>query len=128
MASIMIVDDNEGLRKVMGELLSVSGHDVTLVEDGAVALDELRGEPADLVITDIYMPEMDGIEFLLHLRRTSPDTPVVAMSAGGSIAKHNLLTDARLLGAVDVIRKPFRKTELMDLVERVLEDVAVPAS
>ncbi len=122
MAKIMVVDDNEGLRKAIGKLLSLSGHEVALTQDGAVALDQLRGNPVDLVLTDIYMPEMDGIEFLDHVRRTCPDTRIVAMSAGGSTPAHSLLTDARLLGAVDVISKPFSDTELVDFVERALED------
>ena len=122
MLRILIVEDEAHILRIMSLWLARNGYEILEAEDGAVALDEFQGWRPDLVLTDIYMPEMDGIEFIIHLQNLSPEVKVVAMSAGGSVTKHSLLKDARLLGAVDVIAKPFSDTELMDLLERVLNE------
>ncbi len=121
MASILIVDDNPQLRRVLGEVLSCEGHDVTLAENGVEALEQYEGEPAELVITDLYMPEMDGIELLIRIRHGFPEARVMAISGGGYVAKHPLLDDARLLGAGVTLSKPFRHEEFIDAVERALD-------
>lgn len=121
MARILIVDDNPQMRHVLGEVLSCEGHDVTLAENGVEALERYKGEPAELVITDIYMPEMDGIELLIRIQHAFPEARVMAISGGGYVAKHPLLDDARLLGAVEALSKPFRHEEFINAVERALD-------
>lgn len=120
MASILIVDDNPQLRRVLGEVLTCEGHDVTLAENGVEALALYEGEPVELVITDIYMPEMDGIEFLIRIQNAFPDARVMAISGGGFVVKRLLLDDAQVLGAVEALSKPFRHEEFLDAVERAL--------
>lgn len=121
MASILIVDDNRGLRRALGESLRHAGHHVRLAENGVDALAQYNSEPFDLVITDIYMPEMDGIELLIRIQHESPGVRVLVMSGGGYIARHKMLDDARHLGAVETIAKPFQPEEFLDAVERALD-------
>lgn len=107
MARILVIDDDAAVRRVVARLLEVEGHTVIQAENGRVALQRYANEPTDLVISDIYMPEMDGIEFLTRLRENFPDARLVAMSGGGAIAAHHMLKAAKALGAVGVIQKPF---------------------
>ena len=86
-----------------------------------MALDALRQVQPDLVITDVYTPEMDGIEFLLSLREAEPDLPVIVASGGGSASSDHLLTDAAYLGATVTLPKPFEIDQLLELVRSVLE-------
>ena len=79
MADILIIDDEPGVLGVLRRILEGAGHSVSEAPNGEVALQEFEGKPADLVITDIFMPEMDGIEFLVHLRTTFPDAKVLAV-------------------------------------------------
>lgn len=107
MARILVIDDDAGVRRVVARLLEMEGHTVVQAENGKVALEQYAHEPTDLVISDIYMPEMDGIELLTRLRESFPDARLVAMSGGGAIAAHHMLKAAEALGAVGVVEKPF---------------------
>jgi CheY-like chemotaxis protein len=72
------------------------------------------------VITDIFMPGMDGIEFLVHVRTNFPDARVLAMSGGGILSRDQALNDAVLLGADQILQKPFSKEEVLKAVDRIL--------
>lgn len=120
MASILLVEDHAPLRQVLGAVLSCAGHDVTLAEHGKEALERFEGEPAELVITDLFMPEMDGIELMIRIRHTFPGTRVMAISGAGDVAKHRLLDEAHVLGAMEALSKPFGNEEFLDAVERAL--------
>ncbi len=121
MARVLIIDDDPTIRRVLRRLIEREGHTVTEAENGKIALRRFVGEPADLVISDIYMPEMDGIELLMRLRETYPETRLVAMSGGGMLPADHLLGAARALGAVAVMEKPFP----MDAVRDLLADLPV---
>jgi len=123
MAQIMVVDDYEGIRNALGCVLELAGHEVTPVEDGRTALRRFRDGSFDLVVADVCMPDMDGLELLIRLRNRFPMARVIVMSAGGRFAKQDVLNDAMLLGAVDVLRKPFTGEELTDAVEQALDHV-----
>ncbi|MHB1193637.1 MAG: response regulator [Longimicrobiales bacterium] len=120
MASILIIDDEPEILRALKKILEGAGHSVTEAADGRTALRWFAGRPTDLVVTDIYMPEMDGIEFLMRLRETFPETPVVAMSGGGIIPKENLLGAATLLGADQILEKPFTAEQVLAAVGRAL--------
>ncbi|MBT8488260.1 MAG: response regulator [Gemmatimonadetes bacterium] len=117
MATVLVIDDDPQIRRVLRRFIEREGHDVVEAEDGKVALRRFVGEPTDMVITDIYMPEMDGIELLIRLRETFPETKLVAMSGGGAIAAGHLLRAASALGAIAVLEKPFD----LDVVREILE-------
>ena len=121
MARILVIDDDPSIRDTMERVLARDSHMVESYEDARVALDALRQEQPDLVITDVYMPEMDGIEFLLSLREAEPDLPVIVTSGGGSASSHHLLTDAAYLGVTVTLPKPFEIDQLLELVRSVLE-------
>ena len=122
MAQILIVDDDPSLLRTLRRILEDAGHEVTEESDGARALRRFAGHPSDLVITDIYMPEMDGIEFLMRLRECFPEAKIIAMSGGGFLEKESVLEGARALGAVRVLPKPFDADEVDRLVASVLNE------
>jgi CheY-like chemotaxis protein len=120
MADILIIDDEPGVLRILRKILESAGHSVTEAPDGEVALRTFEGKPADLVITDIFMPAMDGIEFLVTIRKTFPDAKVLAMSGGGLLSRDQALGDASLLGADQILRKPFSREEVLEAVDRIL--------
>jgi CheY-like chemotaxis protein len=104
---ILLIEDDAQVRGVLSSVLVRSGHSVTSAANGAVGLRLWREHGADLVLTDIQMPETDGIEVILQLRTYAPELPVIAMSGGDRSGDLDLLGDARLLGAVALLKKPF---------------------
>lgn len=120
-ARILIVDDDVALLGALEKVLASGGHDVQAVGEARAALDLVRGWTPDLVLTDVYMPEMDGIEFLLALQEELPSVPIVVMSGGTWHATAGFaLEDAQQLGALETLEKPFEMEELLSLVERIL--------
>lgn len=120
MASILIIDDEPSVLRILRRMLEEAGHVVTEAPDGDVAFQQFQGQPADLVITDVFMPDMDGIELLVNIRRSFPETRVLAMSGGGLLSREQALGDASLLGADEILPKPFTKDEVLATVDRIL--------
>ena len=118
---ILVVDDDVNIRSSLQLLLKKAGYNVVSARDGEEAIRMWRTQPADLVITDLYMPEMNGLEIIMELRAHSPGTPIIAISGGGSMKHFESLDDAKLLGAVHTIKKPFTMAEMKTLVERLLK-------
>jgi CheY-like chemotaxis protein len=120
-ATILIIDDDPLMRAIAGEMLSSAGHQVLEAEDGAAGLSLLEVAPVDLIITDMLMPEMDGVESIMAIRQRRPGIPVIAISAG---ARHqpagDLLRLALALGAEAALSKPIKRGELLALVEKLL--------
>jgi DNA-binding NtrC family response regulator len=117
---IMIVDDDPGIRRALQLLLSKAGYRVTQASDGLEALRLWRDHGGDLVITDLHMPEKNGIETIVELLTHTPGVPIIAMSGGGQTRRLDLLGNATMLGAVLTIEKPFTLTEMLALVKRAL--------
>jgi len=120
MARILIVDDEARLRDVLARLLEREGHQVFTAGDGVEGLQLWREHGAALVILDIHMPRADGIETLVQLRALAPDLPVIVISGGDQTQALGLLGDARLLGAVRTLAKPFSLSELTAAVNGAL--------
>jgi len=121
MAGILLIDDDPELVRIMKRLLESRGHTVTEAADGETAL-QLQSETAwDLVITDIYMPRMDGIEFIIRLKKECPESRIIAMSGGGFLSTDRVLGAASMLGADAVLEKPFSAPEVLEAVELALE-------
>ena len=120
MASVMVIDDDAAVRGVITKMLERDGHTVTPIEDGKRALRIFAGEPVDLVISDVYMPEMDGIEFLMRLREAFPETRIIMMSGGGVVPMDEVLEASTLLGAVGSLQKPIEMAQLRKAVAEAL--------
>ena len=118
--AILVVDDHAIMREVVCEMLEDAGHQVRFAADGHEALRKLSCARFDVLVTDIVMPGMDGIELIGEVRRRYPDIRIIAMSGGGErFPTHDGLTIARRLGAGVTLNKPFLAEQLIDAVEQV---------
>jgi DNA-binding NtrC family response regulator len=117
MADILIIDDDAQIRRLLVRILVAAGHRVREAENGRIGFEEFRRQPAALVISDIVMPDMEGIETILALRREAAELPIIAIS-GGSDPLY--LQAASKLGATAALKKPFAAAELVGLVENML--------
>lgn len=115
----MVVDDDPQVARLLGRFVRRQGHAVRVATTGSDALDLLEVWPADLVIADLLMPEMDGIELMERVSR-SFDLPVIAISGGGPIPAALLLRIAEHLGATAVLTKPFSSHQLAAAIETAL--------
>ena len=120
MAHVLVMDDEEPLRGVLVRALERAGHEAFEAENGADGLKQVKNRPVDLVVTDLVMPEMDGLEFIRELGRLRPGTRVIAISGGGIWDKESLLTVAGMLGALKTLSKPFELSDFLKLVDEVL--------
>lgn len=115
---VLVIDDNPDMRRTMQMLLESEGFAVSLAADGEEALRLQRAVPADVVITDIFMPGKEGIETIYELRKQFPQTKIIVIS-GGSRAKGDYFGVARELGAVKTFKKPFAPDELLEAVRNL---------
>src|SRR5215468_3165140 len=118
MARILIADDQEMMRDSLAATLAREGHEIVAAGDGPAAVSKLEAGRFDLLITDLKMPKMTGIELLAEAKRLRPDMPVVMMTAFATV---QTAVEAMKLGAYDYIQKPFDGEEIKMLVERTLE-------
>ncbi|HEX4054045.1 MAG TPA: sigma-54 dependent transcriptional regulator [Tepidisphaeraceae bacterium] len=118
MARILIVDDQDMMRDSLAQILVREGHEVVAAVDGASAVARLGPARFDLLITDLRMPKMSGLELMAEARRLRPDMPVVLMTAFATVSN---AVEAMKLGAYDYIQKPFNGDEIKLLVDRTLE-------
>jgi two-component system, NtrC family, response regulator PilR len=118
MAQILIVDDEQGMRQLLSLVFGRAGHQVRAAENGRRAVEMLRAASADLIISDVRMPDMGGIELLRAARELSPDVAIVMMTAFATV---ETAREAFKLGADDFIQKPFDVDELKLIVEKALE-------
>jgi CheY-like chemotaxis protein len=115
--TILVVEDHAIMREVICEILEEAGHHVESAGDGIEAMQKLASTRYDLVVTDIVMPEMDGIELIGELRRRYPETRIIAMSGGGErFPTHDGLVIAKRLGAGVTLNKPFGADEILSAV------------
>jgi CheY-like chemotaxis protein len=128
MASILVIDDDAPIRLLLKEALSRDGHAVRVAVDGIDGVRLFRTHSADLIITDLVMPEQDGLATIMELRRIEPQLPIIAMS-GGMVQNPKLyLQLAEKLGANRVLQKPFVLQDLLATVADVLASPRPPAT
>lgn len=118
---VLIVDDDPGIRRTLHILLSREGYQVTQASNGVEALRLWRDKGGDLVITDLHMPEKNGIETIVEILSHTPGMRIIAMSGGGQTKRLDLLSNAMMLGAVLTIEKPFTLSEMMSIVRQALK-------
>jgi DNA-binding response OmpR family regulator len=120
MKHILLVEDDESLRSLLRISLEKMGYTVTEARDGKEALKLYKDAPVDLVLTDIMMPEKEGLEIIRELRRGNPELKIIAMSGGGRTNARDTLKMAKLFGATAVFGKPFSFVELRTMVVKLL--------
>ena len=125
MSRILLVEDVDVVRSVLRRMLERSGHTVTEANDGREALEKLDGERFDLMITDIWMPGMDGIALIGAAKQRNPAIRIIAVSGGAPRAPQAFsIQEARSAGADDTLLKPVDRDELMRAVDRLLPRAA----
>jgi CheY-like chemotaxis protein len=124
MGSILVIDDDRAVLATIQLLLERDGHAVTICEDGSKGLQQLKAQPFDLIIVDIFMPNMDGLETMSLVHRHRPSMPIIVISGrdfqSASYPPPDFLRMATKLGAVSGLRKPFRPRDLLDSVHKCL--------
>jgi CheY-like chemotaxis protein len=119
-AAVLLVDDDILVRHVVRAFLERAGHRVTEAGNGAEALDVFDEDPPEVVVSDIMMPQMNGLEMMVEMRRRRPGVPLIAMSGGGQPNQTDCaLLLARDLGAARTFRKPVDMTALLSAVDEL---------
>lgn len=119
MLRVLVVDDEPALRDTISRALRRAGHEAMAVGDGRAGLEALQRDDFDAVITDILMPECDGIELIREMRAGQHREPVLAISGGGIYRDEFLLPMAKMLGAQATLRKPFAPSDVVAAVEAI---------
>ena len=117
MARILLVEDDERVRLMLKDLLESEGYEIEEASNGREALQSFASSPPDLVLTDLVMPDTEGIEMIIKMRKSNPNVKIVAMSGGV-----DYLNLAKQLGAVRTLTKPFSNQAVLDVVQATLED------
>jgi CheY-like chemotaxis protein len=127
MKNILIIDDDFSVRNCIREMLEQTGYSVLEAENGVVGLGIFRHNKVDLVIIDLFMPEKEGIETIIELRKDFPDLKILAISGGiPGYGPDHFLNVAQKLGADCSLDKPFTMQELLSVVERLLTPISNP--
>jgi CheY-like chemotaxis protein len=120
MAKILVFDDEPSILLMIKKMLEKAGHDVDLALNGREGMELLEKNQPDLVITDIIMPEKEGLETIMALRKRYPEIKIIAISGGGRIGPEGYLPSAKHLGADMVFQKPLVQKEFMEAVALLL--------
>ena len=118
MSKLLIIDDDDGFREMLQEMLEREGFTIFCASDGSEGIKVYEREKPDVVITDIIMPEKEGLETIREMKRMRPDLKIIAMSGGGKISADNYLETAKIFGASRILEKPFsQKTMVMAVID-----------
>lgn len=120
MALILVIDDDAAIRTVFDRILHKAGYSVICADNGRKGLKLLESESPDIVVCDIIMPDMDGLEVLMSIRKMSRGIPVIAVSGGPQAIPMDFLPMAKSLGACKILYKPIEVAELLSAVQEAL--------
>ena len=120
MAHILIIDDEEQVLHLLRETLTRAGHEVLSAPDGFAGMKLFQTQPFELVITDILMPEKDGLDTIREMIALDPKVRIIAISGGGRTGVLDFLPVAEVFGAMFTLTKPFERQDLLDVVNKVL--------
>jgi DNA-binding response OmpR family regulator len=118
---ILVIDDDSAVRATLRRVLEAAGFRVRVAADGEQGLEDFRRQAAALVITDIIMPEKEGMATIMDLRAMAPSLPILAISGGGRVGNADFLNMAKRLGATDILGKPFDADALVARVRQLLD-------
>ena len=121
MKRILIIDDEPHILLMLKKMLEKAGYEIDLASNGVEGLDLFSKRPSDLVITDIIMPEKEGLETIRAMTRILPELKIIAMSGGGRLSASNYLETALIFGASKIIEKPFSQQQMVSAVKELLE-------
>lgn len=122
MAKILVIEDDEQFREMLAQMLEQAGHQVETAANGVLGLMQFRQSPPDLVITDILMPEKDGIDVIIDMKREQDDVRIIAISGGRrTITPQFNLDSAALIGVRQTLTKPFNREQLLQAIQNALE-------
>lgn len=122
MGKILLVDDERSVLEPYEGVLKSKGHMVTVAHDGYEAIELYREQKPDVVIMDVLMPRLDGVEAIELLKHEFPGAKIIAMSGGWMQQKEFFLNEARNRGAVEAIAKPFRIDELLEIIDKLIAE------
>ncbi len=128
MKKILVVDDEPAIRSMLGVVLAADDREFVEATNGTEAQEILETSVFDLVISDVIMPDCDGIELVMAIRRKLPNVPVIIMSGGGRVQASHYLKQATKLGAAKVFEKPFDTAELRTTVSTLLGEIEPAAA
>ena len=120
MPHILVIDDDDDIRMNLREMLEREGYEVAEAPDGKKGMRLFRESPADLVVTDIFMPEQEGLQTVKELRDDFPAVKIIVISGGGRLDPEPYLKIAGRIGADKTLPKPFRRDDLLKAVEELL--------
>ena len=127
MARILIIDDESQIRSMLRLMLERVGYEIAEAPDGIEGIRRYRENPADLIITDLIMPNKDGIGMIIDLKKEFPKVKIIAMSGGGVNRPEGYLDGAKKLGATRTLTKPIDREEMLKAVKETLKDTTAPA-
>lgn len=120
MPRILIIDDNAEIRLILADMCEEAGYDTVTASSGKYAVEQHQAEPVDLIITDIFMPETDGLEVIYQFRSRFPEVQIIAISGGGTRGLTELLAVAKRMGAQRTFMKPFDWQDMLDAVRELV--------
>jgi CheY-like chemotaxis protein len=120
MPSVLVIDDQPELCRTIKAMLEKSGYQVSTAANGREAAGLIAGNTFDLVLTDVIMPQRDGLQVIMDVRKTNPELPVIVMTGVGDVQGDYYLQLAADLGARGILHKPFSGQELLNLVAQAL--------
>lgn len=120
MAKILLIDDDDQFRKMLHQTLTKAGYEVAQAANGTEGVKLFRQNPTDLVITDIVMPDKEGIETIMEIKQMAPGVKIMAVSGGGRIGSDSYLDLAKKLGAEKTFSKPVDRKEMLETIRSTL--------
>lgn len=120
MQKILIIDDEPHILLMLKKMLERAGYEIDIASNGNEGLELFKSKPADLVITDIIMPDKEGLETIREMKRLQSELRIIAMSGGGKISADNYLETAKIFGASKVLEKPFTQQQMVSSVRSLL--------
>lgn len=121
MPRILVIDDDPDVRGSLSKILTRAGYEVVVAAEGAAGIELQHNDPADVIITDIFMPGLDGLQTIRQLKKEGSGVRIIAVSGGDRTGTMDLTEQAGLMGAFKVLRKPFEMTDVLAAVKAALD-------
>lgn len=128
MQRILIIDDDHHILLMVKKMLERAGFEVDLASNGEQGLELFKKSSFDLAITDIIMPEKEGLETIREMKKLHPGMKIIAMSGGGKVSSENYLGTAKIFGANRILTKPFTQKQMISLVQELLAELSTDTS